>query len=173
MKFVLEDCRDGIHEALRINKELGEPARCLENAHQRGAGQFRLILQIGQHIRRGTHAEGYLLIRDAYSRGGDTASGHTELTSTHVDLRRFDLVHPAQSCHSPCHQLVSLEFYTIGGFRFDALPQSLKLRTELHISAQTVRAFIPVFTDMSFDLVGRQQVNHCGCEIAMYVWKIE
>src|SRR5215475_7246555 len=26
---------------------------------------------------------------------------------------------------------------------------------------------------MSFDLVGCQQVNHCRCEITMYLWKIE
>ena len=36
-----------------------------------------------------------------------------------------------------------------------------------------VRTFIPVFADMALGLVGRQQVNHCGCEITMCIWKIE
>ena len=142
-----------------------------ENAHQRGAGQFRLILQIGQHIRHGTHAEGYLLIRDAYSRGGDAASGHAELTSTHVDLRRFDLSIRRKAATARVTNS-SVSNSTIGG-RLDALPQGLKFRTELYVLAQMVRPFIPVFADVAFDLVGCQQVNHCRCEITMRVWKIE
>src|SRR5215471_20868608 len=106
-------------------------------------------------------------------RGGDAASGHAELTSTHVDLRRFDLVHSVQSCHSPCYQLVGLEFYAVGGFRLNALLQGLKLRTELYVLAEMVGPFIPVFADVTFDLVGRQQVNHRECEITIRVWKIE
>ena len=50
MQFVLEDRRHRVQEPLRVVEELGQPAGLLEDADERRAGQFGLVLQVGQHV---------------------------------------------------------------------------------------------------------------------------
>jgi hypothetical protein len=143
------------------------------DAGHSGAGQLRLVLQIGQHIRYRTVAVGYLLLRNVYGRGGDPAFGHADLAGTHADCCRFDLFHLSHNCHSPRYQPVSFKLHAIGGLRLDALLQGLKLKAQLHVLTQAIGAFVSILAAMPFDLVGRQQVDDRRRHVAVCCWRVK
>jgi len=76
------------------------------------------------------------------------------LPSTDADAWCLNRPHALQGIDRALHQDIRFKLDPVGGLRLDTVPERLKLRAERNFFLQAVHPLIPVFANVSLDLVG-------------------